>query len=124
MALTITGVEDCRAVLGPSQDLRAYQLAPGVSDYPTGGYIITAQNVGMSLLYGAFIIARNAAAEIFEAQFILAGAAFGTRPQPQSSIALRVLEVATSSGSYYEFAEVANGYNLTGFEYIAYFIGY
>jgi len=75
-------------------------------------------------IFGAWIIARNAAAEIFEAQFILAGAAFGAAPGPQQTIYLRVLEVATSSGSYYEFAEVANGYNLTGFDYFAAFLGY
>lgn len=124
MALTITGVPDCRMAGGPSQDFRAYQLAPGVSDYTTGGYIITAQSVGLSELFGAFIIARNAAAEIFEAQFILGAGAFGANPSPQTSIALRVLEVATSSGAYYEFAEVANGYNLTGFDWISYFVGF
>ena len=124
MALTITGVADCRAVLGPSQSLRTYQLAPGVSDYVTGGYPITAASVDMVEVFGAWIIARNAAAEIFEAQFILAAGAFGTAPSPQTTIYLRVLEVVSSSGSYYEFGEVANGYNLTGFDYFAAFLGY
>ena len=124
MALGKIHVPELDAVLGPSQRDRGYQLTPGVSDYVTGGYPILASDVGMVAVFGAWIIAMNAAAEIFQPAFILAAGAFGSAPSPQSTIYLRVLEVVSSSGSYYEFGEVANGYNLTGFQYFGVFRGY
>ena len=123
MALTITGVPDCRAMLGPSQWLRAYQLAPGVSDYPAGGYPITAAQVDLSFLFGAWIIAQNSAAEHLYPVFLFPAAAFGTTPTPQQTIYLEVKEII-ASGAIYAFAELTAGTNISGFDWFAYFIGY
>ena len=123
MALTITGVPDCRAMLGPSQWLRTYQLSPGVSDYVAGGYPITAASVDMVDLFGAWIIAQNAAAEHLYPVFVLPAAAFGTTPTPQATIYLEVKEVV-SSGAIYAFSEITVGTNISGFNWFAAFLGY
>src|ERR1035438_4608612 len=125
MALTITGVPDCRAMLGPSQWLRTYQLSPGISDYVAGGYPITAASVDMVELFGAWIIAQNAAAEHLYPVFVLPAAAFGPIPPltpspiPQTTIYLEVKETI-SSGAIYAFSEITVGTNISGFVWRAY----
>ena len=129
MALKITGVPECRALLGPSQWLRAYDLAPGISDYPAGGYPITADSVELSQLFGAWIIGQNAAAEHLYPVFVLPAAAFGPippltpNPIPQTTIYLEVKETI-SSGAIYAFSEITVGTNINGFVWRAYFIGW
>jgi hypothetical protein len=121
MALTITGVEDCRANLGPSQQLRAYQLQPAASDYPTGGYVINATQIALSWLYGAVQIAVNAAGALYLAQFVLPSGSFGTTPAPGTS---GNLIVAYSTGSAAAFTQVPNGTDLSGVTWIFDFLGY
>ena len=125
MALTITGVPDCRASLGPSQELRAYQLAPGTSDYPTGGYPITAAQVGLSWLYGAWIINKNGTTYTYYPEFISAIGAFNgaNGPQPVQTIYLKINEIL-ASGAIYVFEEVAALTNLSGYYFVAEFLGY
>ena len=124
MALTLTHIPEFVQAIGPSQYVRGYNLAPGVSDYPAGGYPITAASVGLTYLFGAYIVTQNAASQIFLAQFQFTTGFSNTNPQPQATIYLKVLEVNTSSGAYYQFGEVATNSNLTGFAYWACFIGY
>jgi len=124
MALTQTHIPEFDQNIGPSQLVRGYNLSPGVSDYPAGGYAITAQSVGMAYLFGAYIVTQNAASQIFLAQFQFTTGFSTTNPQPQTTIYLKVLEVNTSSGQYYQLGEVATNSNLTGFAYWACFIGY
>ncbi len=90
MALTITKVPDCKAALGPSQFEEGFQIVPGVSDYPTGGYQITAAQLSLGNLYGARVLAGNAAAALFSPKFVLAAGAFGTNPNPQATINMEV----------------------------------
>lgn len=61
MALTITSVPDQRAYLGESMEAQIFMLAPGTADYALGGYIITAAQVKLAKITGAWIIGINAA---------------------------------------------------------------
>ena len=96
MSLTITGIPDCKAVLGPSQYLKGYQLQPGSADYPSGGYVIpgslaTGTSVTGSFAgefaYGAWEIASNAAGSLYGLSFIPASGSFGTTACPPSLMA-------------------------------------
>src|ERR1035441_2616114 len=123
MALKITKIDDCTFLGGPSQRVPAYQLDPGVSDYPAGGYPITVSSVGMEFLFGAWIIAQNAAAEHLYPVFVFPAAAFTPippAPMPQKTIYLEVKEII-SSGAIYAFAELTAATNISGFSYWAYF---
>jgi hypothetical protein len=121
MALTITGVADCRASLGPSQELRAYQLQPAANDYPTGGYIINATQIALSWLYGGVQIAVNAAGALYLAQFVLPSGSFGTIPAPATSGNL-IVSYSTSGGG--AFTQVPNATDLSGVTWIFDFLGY
>ena len=99
MSLTITGIPDCKAVLGPSQYLKGYQLQPGTADYPAGGYVIpgslaTGSNVTGSFegefAYGAWETASNAAGSLYGLSFIPASGSFGTIPGPSSTLTMLV----------------------------------
>ena len=85
MAIKVTGIGDCRAMLGPSQWLRAYEL-DGDNSYPTGGWPITATQVDLEFIFGAWIIAWNAASALYLSQFVQVAGAFGTTTAPQTSI--------------------------------------
>ena len=61
MALTITSVPDQRQYLGESAEQQVFIMAPGASDYPAGGYVITAAQLKLKLITGAWIIGINAA---------------------------------------------------------------
>lgn len=124
MALTLTHIPEFAQALGPSQSVRGYNVAPGVSDYPAGGYPITAESVGFYRLFGAWVVAYNAAAQVYLAEFQFTSGFSTTNPQPQSTIYMKVLEVNTSSGQFYQFGEVATNTNLTGFMYWVAFLGY
>jgi hypothetical protein len=117
MALLISGVPDCRAALGPSQWDRAYDLAPGaISDYPSSGYPITANNVDLGELYGAFIIGTNAAGALYVAKFVLPNADLGA-PSPQPATSL-LMEVTVAD------VQVATGTDLSTCKWRAVFRGY
>jgi len=123
MSLKVTGIADCRAVLGPSQNMRAYQLQPGTSDYVTGGYPITAAQVDMQYLFGAWVIAcDNAEAIAYAAYFVLAAGAFGTTPKPQTSIKLLVT-IPSFSGTGRN-QEILPGTDLSACTWFAEFLGY
>ena len=115
MALTITGVPDCRANLGPSQSDRAYQLQPALSDYVTSGYPINATQVDLYNLYGAWVIAENAAATAYDACFVQA--AFPANPVGQTQLKMLVTVKATG-------AQVANGADLSACAWIVEFRGF
>lgn len=99
MALTITKVPDAKAFLGPSQFEEVFQIQPGTSDYPTGGYAITADELGLGSLYGGWTVGRNAAAALFEAKVVLPAGSFGANPQPASSINLEVTVADVQQGA-------------------------
>lgn len=97
MSLTITGVPDCRANLGPSQELKAYQLQPGTADYPSGGYPIygalaTTPSITIEFIYGAWIIGGNATGASYDPQFVLPASSFGTTPMPATQINMKIMQ--------------------------------
>src|ERR1700676_2652411 len=113
MSLTVTGIADCRAMLGPSQWLRGYQLQPGVSDYVTGGYVIQAGAGDMGFLFGAWVMAvDNAEGIAYNINFVFAAGAFGTTPIPQTSIKMMFTQPSFSGTGANN--EIPNGTNLTG----------
>ena len=95
MALTITEVLDGMAVLGESNSLRTYQLSPGVSDYATGGYAITAAQLGLTRIFGAHIIAKNSAGVPYGAGIAFPAGSFGAIPTPATSINLLITQAAS-----------------------------
>jgi hypothetical protein len=121
MALTIVGIQDCRASLGPSQALRGYQVQPGVSDYPSSGYPIMAASVDLDYLYGAVVIASNAAAALYTPKFIqsgiVAGATVGSNPAPAPSTSL-LMEVVAAD------VQVSVGTNLNTCAWYVEFLGF
>ena len=99
MALTITKFPDCKAALGPSQFEEGFQIAPGISDYPTGGYPITAAQLGLGNLYGARVLAGNAAAALFTPKFVLPAGSFGTTPSTSATINMEVTVADVQQGA-------------------------
>ena len=115
MTLTITGVPDCRAVLGPSQSLRAYQCTPGTSDYPSSGYVVQASQIDMQYIFGAAVIAQNAAAALYAVKPVLPSSSFGSNPAPGTSILLEVTQ---------NDSQAAVNTNLGSCQWIIEFLGY
>lgn len=110
MALTITGIPDCKAPIGPSQFAKGVQLQPGTADYPSGGYVIpNSLGVGANanvagffegeFAYGAWIMASNAAAAPYEIDFLPASGSFGATPAPSTSLTMIVSLANTAAGT-------------------------
>lgn len=99
MSLTVSSVYDAKAALGPSRYQHMYQAAPGTSDYPTSGYPITSAQLGLGNLYGATVIAGNAASTAYAAKFVLPSGSFGTTPQPGTQVNMVVTQSDTQVGA-------------------------
>lgn len=111
MSLQVTPFPDIKSLLGPSWRKTKFQLHPGaVSDYPTGGYPVTAQQLEMGLISGFDACGTNAAGKGYELVPVFPAGSFGTVPSPATSINL----VVTSGGT-----EVANGTDLSGVYFLA-----
>jgi len=105
MALTLTRIPDCQQSAGPSQVEVGFQLQPGASDYPSGGYVIpgalatgtgVSGNFGAEFTYGVQLIASNAAGAAFVPEFILPAGSFGSNPAPSQTV---TMAVALSEGA-------------------------
>lgn len=91
MALTLYAVPDCSALLGPSQAETTYDLVPSsTSDYPSSGYPINAGQVSLGQLYGASVIASNAAAALYDPKFVIPNADLGSTAQPATQILMEI----------------------------------
>ena len=71
MALTITVSRLQGRARTVAVRRRFPSIAPRISDYPTGGYPITAAQLSLGNLYGAPVLASNAAAALFTPKFVL-----------------------------------------------------
>ena len=105
MALTITPVPDFQFYLGPSIQARAIVCAPAVSDYPTGGYVLTAEQCtfGNGHLLGGTVLSQQystSGAPVYVVN--LSSTAYTTNPQP-NTIQLNI--------SAYWDGNVNNSYN-------------
>ncbi len=85
MALTITGVPDTRQYIGPSMISKIVQCTPSVSDYPAGGWPVTAEQLdfGNGYLYGAVLLNETyvaSSAPSFKVN--LPSSSYGANPQP------------------------------------------
>lgn len=115
MALTITKVPDATYLLGESGVVHEYELAPATSDYVTGGWPITAAQVGLGYLNRATISATNAAGALYTAAFVFPAGSFVTPPQPATTCNLLLSQSGT---------QIANGTNLVGLKFFADFRGW
>lgn len=105
MALLVNRFPDVRAYLGVSWQKAKFQLHPGApSDYPTGGYPVTAAQFEVGLLSGVEVSATNAAGKLYTLVPVFPAGSFGTPPGPATAVNF----VVTTAGS-----EVANATDLT-----------
>jgi hypothetical protein len=111
MALVATRFPDVRALLGPSWQKVKFQLHAGApSDYPTGGYPLTASQVELGLISGIDITATNLAGILYSMIPVFPASSFGTPPQPASTVNM----VVVTAG-----AQVANLTDLTALYWVA-----
>jgi hypothetical protein len=94
-------------------------IQPGVSDYVTGGYILSAINARLTHFTGAIVVGANAAANAYDPVILFPATSFGVglAPTPSLTIAFQLL-VATTG------VEVANAFNLTGTNWLLQVYGY
>lgn len=105
MSLGVTRFPDIRALLGPSWQKVKFQLHPGApSDYPTGGYPVTASQFELGLLSGVEMCGTNAAGQLYIMTPVFPAGSFGATASPASAINM----VVTTAG-----AQVANATDLT-----------
>ena len=102
MALTITGVPDTRQYIGPSMQSKIIQCTPSVSDYPNGGWPITAEQAdfGNGNIYGAVVLNQKyvaSSAPMFSVN--LPASAYGSSPQP-STTQINITAYVDSSTNY------------------------
>ena len=72
MALGLKEIPDSRVYLGPSMTMVSYVAAPGTSDYVSGGYTITAAQLGLGHIISGSVMGQNAAAQGFVGSIIIA----------------------------------------------------
>jgi hypothetical protein len=116
MALTVAGIQGSHSYLGPGLQWKKYLLTPGTSDYTTGGYAITATQLGFLPTYGiqsAWVSLANATAAatwnvIPLVTFVqIGGVATGAGTEGYTQILLYVYVLATG-------AQVSSGGSLSG----------
>jgi hypothetical protein len=111
MALGIYGVQDSRVLLGPFAEQKSWLLIPGTSDYVTGGYVVTAQNVSLGHIQSVTISGLNATAiATWEFAPVFAFAELGTAGPGVSGYTQFLLYAYVLSTG----AQVASGFNLSG----------
>jgi hypothetical protein len=111
MSLLVTPFPDIKSLLGPSWRKTKFQLHPGSpSDYPTGGYPITANQCEMGFLSGFTINGTNAAGLVYQAKAVFPASSFGATAAPATSINLVVTQSDT---------QVAANTDLSGVYFIA-----
>jgi hypothetical protein len=110
---------ESRAYYGIGQMSDTMLIQPGVSDYTTGGYILSAINLRMTHMIGAYVVGCNAAANLYNVFILFPATSFGVglAPTPAVSIAFQIFVESTST-------EVANGFNLTGTNWLLAVHGY
>jgi hypothetical protein len=123
MALTISFVPDSRVYLGPSNEEEVFTLAPGVSDYPTGGYIITAAQMRLLGIYGAWLIGQNAASNTAGYEWVFTVAQASPALANVTQVALQAFGVTTGTPGVFT-TEAASLTNFTGVVLTAIFRGY
>jgi hypothetical protein len=111
MALGINGVQDSRALLGLGLEQKSWLLVPGTSDYVTGGYVVSAQNVGLGHIQSAWVSGLNATAiATWEFVPVFAFAQLSTSSAGESGYSQFLLYAYVLSTG----AQAASGANLTG----------
>lgn len=122
MALTIKGIPDARASLGISNADKFFALAPGTSDYVTGGYVISASAVEFLKLFGASIWGQNAAAVTAGYIWMINA---GTANPPLAGLSQVTLQAfGITTGTPGTLVEAAASTNFTGVVITALFRGY
>jgi len=122
MSLAKKWIPEYRVPDGPSMLRTGYQLEPGTSDYPSGGYPIKASDVDLVRLYGARVLAMNDAADAYLVQFDFASGAFADPPVPQTTIYMTVkIPVISGLGHFVEVSAVTD---LSGCYWWVEFVGW
>lgn len=118
----LPSIQESRIYHGPGLQEDSFLIVPGVSDYVTNGYAITALQCRMSKVQRAWVSALNATASGYVPQCVFpivqigavqGGAGFSGYAQ----FLFKLLVVTTG-------VEVANGANLTGAVWAVTVVGY
>lgn len=115
MSLTIIAVPDIKYVLGQSGRLQEYSLVPGLSDYPTSGYPLTADMFELGQLVGMSIVGTNPAGAMYTAVPVFPATSVDATPVPSTTVNL----VVTTAG-----AQVANNADLSAVAWFATVLGW
>ena len=115
LANPIPAVQGSRVELGPGLHEETFIIAPGTSDYVTGGYVISSLALRLAATYGiqsAWVSAYNATAQAYLVFPTLALAQFGGTTsgagfEGYSQLLFYVVVLSTQ-------AQVGNGANLSG----------
>ena len=124
MSLTIKKIPEMEFYLGPSGILKAYQCAPAVSDYATGGYLITPQQVGMSKIIGATQLGQeyNSSGAV-DWKTSLPAAAYSNPPAEGSTTGI-YLAAYQAPGSAGNLTEVSANTDVSAYPVWLLFLGY
>jgi hypothetical protein len=125
LANPLAGVQGARLFLGPAIQEDTFVIAPGTSDYVTGGYVISALALRLNPTYGimcAWVSGQNAAAAGYVPQVTLALAqigavATGAGFEGYSQLKFQVFNSPAVAGIA-ALTEAASGFNFTGFQWL------
>jgi len=124
MALTITIVPDTLFYVGPSMKAQMVTCAPAVSDYPTGGWVITPTQVGFGNgnIFGAQLLGQKYVSGGSYDFMVNMPSSFYTSQQPTgTSFAVSAYGDASSAGLQ---PEVSASTDLSGFPFGLIVYGY
>lgn len=96
MSLGITAFPDIKFDLGANGLLYEFQLQPGTSDYPAGGYPISANSVEMGKLTSAVIVGQNLASTFYQAFFVFPSSSFNQSTPPRAREATSINLIVTA----------------------------
>jgi len=104
-------VQESHVLLGLGLQQQTFLIAPGVSDYVTGGYVISSQSCGLKNIQTAWVSGANATAiATWGAQPLFALAQLATSGAGFTGYSQLLFYVYVLNGG----AQAASGANLTG----------
>lgn len=126
MALTVNEIPDGLQYIGPSLQAKMIECTPSVSDYPNGGWPVTAEQCGFGNghIYGATFLNQKYVASsspLFDVN--LPASAYGTNPSP-STTQINITAYLGSGTLYNNFPEAPTNTDFSGYPFWLLVYGY